>query len=93
MGSQQLLLIILGMIVVGIMGIVMAMSVPIVYKVWRKAPMRKAVSDIVEVCSHARARAIMQGSVTEVPPRAHHAASFFSQRGFVWTTYQSNFDT
>ena len=49
------------MIVVGIMGIVMAMSVPIVYKVWRKAPMRQAVKDIVEVCSHARARAIMQG--------------------------------
>jgi prepilin-type N-terminal cleavage/methylation domain-containing protein len=54
------------MIVVAIMGIVMAMSVPIVYKVWRKAPMREAVKDIVEVCSHARARAIMQGTVTEV---------------------------
>jgi prepilin-type N-terminal cleavage/methylation domain-containing protein len=54
------------MIVVAIMGIVMAMSVPIVYKVWRKAPMRQAVKDIVEVCSHARARAIMQGKVTEV---------------------------
>jgi Tfp pilus assembly protein FimT len=54
------------MIVVGIMGIVMTMSVPIVYKVWRKAPMREAVKDIVEVCSHARARAIMQGQVTEV---------------------------
>ena len=50
------------MIVVAIMGIVMAMSVPIVYKVWRKAPMREAVKDIVEVCSHARARAIMQGT-------------------------------
>ena len=54
------------MIVVGIMGIVMTMSVPIVYKVWRKAPMREAVKDIVEVCSHARARAIMGGVVTEV---------------------------
>ena len=54
------------MIVVAIMGIVMAMSVPIVYKTWRKAPMRQAVKDIVEVCSHARARAIMQGHVTEV---------------------------
>jgi prepilin-type N-terminal cleavage/methylation domain-containing protein len=54
------------MIVVGIMGIVMAMSVPIVYKVWRKAPMTQAVKDIVEVCSHARARAIMQGTTTEV---------------------------
>jgi prepilin-type N-terminal cleavage/methylation domain-containing protein len=54
------------MIVVGIMGIVMTMSVPLVYKVWRKAPMRKAVADVVEVCSHARARAIMSGTVTEV---------------------------
>ena len=54
------------MIVVAIMGVVMAMSVPIVYKVWRKAPMREAVKDIVEVCSHARARAIMSGTMTEV---------------------------
>ena len=54
------------MIVVAIMGIVMTMSVPIVYKVWRKAPMRTAVSSVVEVCSHARARAIMGGVVTEV---------------------------
>ena len=54
------------MIVVAIMGIVMTMSVPIVYKLWRKAPMRQAVKDIVEVCSHARARAIMHGQVTEV---------------------------
>lgn len=54
------------MIVVAIMAIVMTMSVPIVYKTWRKAPMRKAVNDVVEVCSHARARAIMQGVMTEV---------------------------
>jgi len=54
------------MIVVAIMAIVMTMGVPIVYKVWRKAPMRQAVADIVEVCSHARARAIMQGVPTEV---------------------------
>jgi len=54
------------MIVVGIMGIVMGMSVPIVYKLWRKAPMRQAVKDIVEVCSHARARAIMHGQITYV---------------------------
>ena len=54
------------MIVVAIMGIVMTMSVPIVYKVWHKAPMRKAVADVVEVCSHARARAIMNGVETRV---------------------------
>ena len=54
------------MIVVAIMAIVMTMSVPIVYKVWHKAPMRKAVSELVEVCSNARARAIMRGTMTEV---------------------------
>jgi prepilin-type N-terminal cleavage/methylation domain-containing protein len=64
--SQRAFTLIEIMIVVAIMGIVMAMSVPIVYKVWRKAPMRTAVKDIVEVCSHARARAIMQGTITEV---------------------------
>ena len=54
------------MIVVAIMAIIMTMSVPIVYKVWHKAPMRKAVSELVEVCSNARARAILRGSMTEV---------------------------
>ena len=54
------------MIVVAIMGIVKTMSVPIIYKVWHKAPMRKAVSELVEVCSNARARAILRGSMTEV---------------------------
>lgn len=54
------------MIVVGIMGIVMTMGVPLVYKVFRKAPFTKAITDIVEVCSHARARAILRGSMTEV---------------------------
>ncbi len=48
------------MIVVGIMGIILTMSVPIVWKVWHKAPMNKAIADIVEVCSNARARAILQ---------------------------------
>jgi prepilin-type N-terminal cleavage/methylation domain-containing protein len=54
------------MIVVAIMAIMMTMSVPIVYKLWHKAPMQTAVREIVEVCSHARARAILQGKVTEV---------------------------
>jgi Tfp pilus assembly protein FimT len=54
------------MIVIAIMAIVMTMSVPIVYKVWHKAPLRKAVSDVVEVCSRARAQAILKGAMTEV---------------------------
>jgi len=54
------------MIVVAIMGIVLTMGVPIVYKAWHKAPMTKAVSEIMEVCSHARALAIMQGKEVDV---------------------------
>jgi type II secretory pathway pseudopilin PulG len=49
------------MIVVGIMGILMTTGVPIVYRAWKKAPMAKAISEVVEVCSNARAQAIMQG--------------------------------
>jgi prepilin-type N-terminal cleavage/methylation domain-containing protein len=54
------------MIVVAIMAIVMTMSVPIVYRVWHKAPLRQAVNDVVEVCSRARAQAILRGTMTEV---------------------------
>ncbi len=46
---------------VGIMGIIVTMGVPIVYRAWKKAPMAKALSELVEVCSRARAVAIMQG--------------------------------
>ena len=54
------------MIVVGIMGIILAMGVPLVYKIWHKAPMQQAVKDVIEVCSHARALAIMQGHEVDV---------------------------
>jgi type II secretory pathway pseudopilin PulG len=54
------------MVVVGIMGIVMTMSMPIVYRMWHKAPMIKAVRDVTEVLSRARAQAIIQNSKAEV---------------------------
>jgi prepilin-type N-terminal cleavage/methylation domain-containing protein len=54
------------MIVVAIMAVVMTMSVPIIYRVFHKEALAKTVSQIVEVCSHARARAILQGTMTEV---------------------------
>src|SRR6266550_9093450 len=52
------------MIVVAIMGVVLTMGVPIVYRMRHEAPLRKAVKEVVEVCSHARARAILQGKAT-----------------------------
>ncbi len=62
------------MIVIAIMAIVMTMSVPLVYKVWHKEPLNKAVRDIVEVCSNARAQAILKGHMTKVVfhPQAKH---------------------
>jgi hypothetical protein len=59
------------MIVVAIMGIMMLLSVPLVYKVLRREPMNKAVRNIVEVCSNARAQAILQGKVTELIIHPH----------------------
>jgi prepilin-type N-terminal cleavage/methylation domain-containing protein len=49
------------MVVVGIMGLLLTMGVPIIYRMRHEAPLRKAVRDVVEVCSHARAMAILQG--------------------------------
>jgi type II secretory pathway pseudopilin PulG len=48
------------MIVIAIMGIILTMGVPIVYRMRHEAPLRSAVKDVVEVCSHARAMAILQ---------------------------------
>jgi prepilin-type N-terminal cleavage/methylation domain-containing protein len=83
------------MIVVGIMGIVLAMGVPIAYRVWHREAMAQAVRDVVEVCSHARAQAIMRGAMAEVvfhpregrlevssappPPPAHDAAGLLPE--------------
>jgi len=49
------------MIVVGIMGIVLTMGVPLVYRINHKEPMRKAITEVIEVCSNARAQAILKG--------------------------------
>jgi prepilin-type N-terminal cleavage/methylation domain-containing protein len=54
------------MVVVAIMAVVLTMSVPIIYRTFHKEALRKAVTDVIEVCSNARARAILQGSMTEV---------------------------
>jgi len=54
------------MIVIALMGIIMTMGVPIVYRVFHPAPMSQAIKSIIEVCSNARARAILHGQETEV---------------------------
>jgi len=54
------------MIVVGIMGIVLTMGIPTIYQLRKKADLRQAVADIVEVCSTARAQAILGGRTVEL---------------------------
>ena len=54
------------MIVVGIMGLILASGIPSILRIGRKEGMRKATSDVVEVCSNARAQAILRGTEMDV---------------------------
>jgi prepilin-type N-terminal cleavage/methylation domain-containing protein len=49
------------MMVVAIIGLVMTMGVPSILRATRQEPMRKAVDDVMQICSHARAQAILHG--------------------------------
>jgi len=54
------------MVVVAIIGLVLAMGVPSLQMALNKEGMRKGVSDVLDACSEARARAIFQGKTTEI---------------------------
>jgi len=54
------------MIVVAIMGLILAMGIPPILQASRPDSIRKAASDLREVCNNARARAILNGTTTEV---------------------------
>lgn len=54
------------MIVMGIIGVVATIGIPSVISSLNKQGMRKAVSDFVEACSHARAAAIFSGQTAEL---------------------------
>lgn len=54
------------MVAIGIIAIVMAIGIPSVFQQLHKDSMRKAVADVNEACSHARARAVLDGMVTEL---------------------------
>ncbi|MEO5803053.1 MAG: prepilin-type N-terminal cleavage/methylation domain-containing protein [Verrucomicrobiota bacterium] len=54
------------MIVVAIIGIIMAMGIPSIVRSMRKEGIRKAVSDLVEACSAARAAAILSGNTSDL---------------------------
>jgi len=54
------------MVVVGIMGIILAMGIPNIYHLAKKEGMRRAVSEVMEVCGNARAQAILRGQEVQV---------------------------
>lgn len=54
------------MVVVAIMGLIMAMGVPSILASVKKHGMRKAISDLEDVCYNARAEAIMQNRIVSV---------------------------
>ena len=54
------------MMVVAIIGLMMTIGVPAILRTTRQEPMRKAVNDVMEICSHARAQAVLQGVTTAV---------------------------
>jgi len=61
------------MMVAAIIGLVAAMGVPSILSAFHEEPMRQAVNDTLEICSHARAQAILSGQITTVVfnPQAH----------------------
>ncbi|MGA3283276.1 MAG: prepilin-type N-terminal cleavage/methylation domain-containing protein [Verrucomicrobiota bacterium] len=54
------------MIVVAIMGLIAAIGVPSILQTFRKEGMRKAVSNVEDICAEARTRAILQNQKTAV---------------------------
>jgi hypothetical protein len=54
------------MIVVAIMGMIMTISIPVIYQQLHPDSMRQAVKDVLEACSTARARAILNGAPVDL---------------------------
>ena len=59
------------MVVVGIIGLVAAMSIPSILQLRREAPLRKSVNDILEMCSRARAGAVLKDTTTQLVFHPH----------------------
>ncbi|MBI4658225.1 MAG: type II secretion system protein [Verrucomicrobia bacterium] len=58
------------MLAVSIMAIIMTIGLPAFVNAMKKEDLRKAVSDVIEGCSHARAQAVLKGVPMEFVIRA-----------------------
>jgi prepilin-type N-terminal cleavage/methylation domain-containing protein len=54
------------MVVVGIIGMIMAIGAPTLYKMLHREGFTKTVGDMMDLCATARARAILRGTTTEI---------------------------
>ncbi|MBI3880302.1 MAG: prepilin-type N-terminal cleavage/methylation domain-containing protein [Verrucomicrobia bacterium] len=54
------------MIVIGILGIILGMGIPGIFRAMKKEGLRAATSDVLEACEQARAAAILTGQVVEL---------------------------
>jgi type II secretory pathway pseudopilin PulG len=54
------------MVVASIMVLILAMGIPSIYQMTTKKGMRRAVSDVLETCAHARAQAILRGQQVDL---------------------------
>jgi Tfp pilus assembly protein FimT len=67
------------MVAVGIMAVLLSIAIPKLYTDMHKDSMRKAVTDVMELCASARAQAILDGTTTEL--RIRPAEGAFSVGG------------
>lgn len=54
------------MVVCAIIGIVMTIAIPSIYRQLHPESMQKAVTDVLEACSHARAHAVLNDTIMEL---------------------------
>lgn len=54
------------MVVVAIIGLVAAMSIPSILQMRREAPMRRAINDVFELCDRARTGAVLKDTTTAI---------------------------
>ncbi len=58
-------------VVVGIIGMIMAMGAPTLFRMLHQEGFTKTTSDMMDLCASARARAILQGVTTEITFHPH----------------------
>lgn len=54
------------MVAIGMVAVILSIGIPTLFRNMHQDSMRKAISDVMEACSHARARAILDGTAMEL---------------------------